>query len=96
MFYDSLICIFPFILDTTLYSSIKHLESIYLYPNPTNDMLFVKGINEKFEYSILDLGGKQLLSGFRNPISISNLKRGSYYITITSKDQIYSEQIIKH
>ena len=43
----------------------------------------------------LNLGGKQLLAGVGNPISISNLK-GSYYITITSKNQIYSEQIIKH
>ena len=96
MFYDSLICIFPFILDTTLYSSNKLLESISVYPNPTNDMLFVKGIDEKFDYAILDLSGKQLLSGVGNPISISNLKRGSYYITVTSKNKIYSEQIIKH
>lgn len=96
MFYDSLICIFPFILDTTLYSSNKQLESISVYPNPTNDMLHVKGIDEKFEYAILDLGGKQLLSGVGNPISISNLKRGSYYVTVTSENKIYSEQIIKH
>ena len=96
MFYDSLICIFPFILDTTLYSSSKQLEFISVYPNPTNDMLFVKGIDEKFDYAILDLSGKQLLSGVGNPISISNLKRGSYYITVTSKNKIYSEQIIKH
>ena len=96
MFYDSLICIFPFILDTTLYSSNKQLESISVYPNPTNDMLFVKGIDEEFEYVVFDLGGKQLLSGVGNPISISNLKKGSYYITITSKNKIYSEQIIKH
>ena len=96
MFYDSLICIFPFILDTTLYSSNKQLESISVYPNPTNDMLFVKEIDEEFEYVVFDLGGKQLLSGVGNPISISNLKRGSYYVTVISENKIYSEQIIKH
>ena len=96
MFYDSLICIFPFILDTTLYSLNKQLESTSVYPNPTNDMLFVKGFDEEFEYVVFDFSGKQLLSGLGNPIAISKLKMGSYYITVTSENKIYSEQIIKH
>ena len=96
MFYDSLICIFPFILDTTLYSLNKELDFISIYPNPTSDILFVKGIDEKFEYVVLDVGGKQLLSGIGNPIHISNLKRGNYYIYFTSHNKIYSEQIMKH
>ena len=69
MFYDSLICIFPFILDTTLYSLNKKLDLISIYPNnPTSDILFVKGLDEKFEYVVLDVGGKQLLSGIGNPL----------------------------
>lgn len=96
MFYDSLICIFPFILDTTLYSLNKQMEFISVYPNPTSDILFVKGIDEKFEYVVLDIGGKQLLSGVGNPIAISSLKRGSYYITVSFDNKVYSELIIKH
>ena len=61
-----------------------------------SDKLAVKGIDEKFEYVVLDIGGKQLLSGVGNPIAISSLKRGSYYITVVSENKIYSEQIIKH
>lgn len=95
-FYDSLICIFPFILDTTLYSLNKQLEFISVYPNPTSDILLVKGINKKFEYVVLDISGKKLLSGMGNPIDISNLKRGSYYITVSSDDKIYSELIFKY
>ena len=95
-FYDSLRCVFPFILDTTLYSLNKELEFISVHPNPTSDILFVKGIDEKFEYVVLDISGKKLLSGVGNPIAISNLKRGSYYITVSSDNKIYSEQIIKH
>ena len=88
--------LFPFILDTTLYSLNKELEFISVHPNPTSDILFVKGIDEKFEYVVLDISGKKLLSGVGNPIAISNLKRGSYYITVSSDNKIYSEQIIKH
>ena len=95
-FYDSLRCVFPFILDTTLYSLNRQLEFISVHPNPTSDILFVKGIDEKFEYIVLDISGKKLLSGIGNPIAISNLKRGSYYITVSSDNKIYSEQIIKY
>ena len=95
-FYDSLRCVFPFILDTTLYSLNKQLEFISVHPNPSSDILFVKGIDEKFEYIVLDISGKKLLSGIGNPIAISNLKRGSYYITVSSDNKIYSEQIIKY
>ena len=95
-FYDSLRCVFPFILDTTLYSLNKQLKFVSVHPNPTSDILFVKGIDEKFEYIVLDISGKKLLSGMGNPIAISNLKRGSYYITVSSDNKIYSEQIIKH
>ena len=95
-FYDSLRCVFPFILDTTLYSLNRQLEFISVHPNPTSDILFVKGIDEKFEYIVLDISGKKLLSGMGNPIAISNLKRGSYYITVSSDNKIYSEQIIKY
>ena len=95
-FYDSLRCVFPFILDTTLYSLNRQLEFISVHPNPTSDILFVKGIDEKFEYIVLDISGKKLLSGIGNPIAISNLKRGSYYITVSADNKIYSEQIIKY
>ena len=95
-FYDSLRCVFPFILDTTLYSLNKQLKFVSVHPNPTSDILFVKGIDEKFEYVVLDISGKKLLSGMGNPIAISNLKRGSYYITVSSDNKIYSEQIIKY
>ncbi len=96
MFYDSLICIFPYVLDTTLHSFNKQLENISVYPNPTSDLFFVKGFDKNFEYVVFDLGGKQLLSGFGNPISISNLKRGIYFLTLTSQNKTHSQQIIKH
>ena len=74
-FYDSLRCVFPFILDTTLHDLNRKSDFISIYPNPTSDILYVKGINEKFEYVVLEIGGKQLLSGMGNPISLSNFKR---------------------
>ena len=72
------------------------MEFISVYPNSTSDILFVKGIDEKFEYVVLDIVGKQLLSGVGNPIAISNLKRGSYRITVSFDNKVYSELIIKH
>ena len=95
-FYDSLRCVFPFTLDTTLHDLNSKLDFISIYPNPTSDILYVKGINEKFEYVVLEIGGKQLLSGKGNPISLSNFKRGSYFVTFVYKNKLYVELIIKN
>ena len=95
-FYDSLRCVFPFILDTTLHDSNRKLDFISIYPNPTSNILYVKGINEKFEYVVLEMGGKKLLSGMGNPISLSNFKRGSYFVTVEYENKLHIELIIKY
>jgi len=95
-FYDSLRCVFPFILDTTLHDLNRKSDFIFIYPNPTSDILYVKGINEKFEYVVLEMGGKQLLSGMGNPISLSNFKRGSYFVKVEYENKLHVELIIKY
>ena len=95
-FYDSLRCVFPFILDTTLHDLNRKSDFIFIYPNPTSDILYVKGINEKFEYVVLEMGGKQLLSGMGNPISLSNFKRGSYFVKVEYENKLHVELIIKN
>ncbi|MEC8616343.1 MAG: T9SS type A sorting domain-containing protein [Bacteroidota bacterium] len=96
LFYDSLRCVFPFILDTTLHDLNRKSDFISIYPNPTSDILYVKGINEKFEYVVFELGGKQLLSGMGNPISLSNFKRGSYFVKVEYENKLHVELIIKY
>lgn len=95
-FYDSLRCVFPFILDTTLHDLNRKSDFISIYPNPTSDILYVKGINEKFEYVVFELGGKQLLSGMGNPISLSNFKRGTYFVKVEYENKLHVELIIKN
>ena len=95
-FYDSLRCVFPFILDTTLHDLNRKSDFISIYPNPTSDILHVKGINEKFEYVVLEMGGKQLLSGMGNPISLSNFKRGTYFVKVEYENKLHVELIIKY
>lgn len=77
------------------------LEKVKLYPNPTEDILFIEAINkiEKIEiYSILGQKVYSKLATSRNEdIDISSLKTGSYFLKLRTENNQSSQtfQIIK-
>ncbi len=64
---------------------IKNKENnINIFPNPVKDVLRIEHIaNEKFSFSIIELGGKVILEGnCANTIDASALKKGNYILRL--------------
>tara|TARA_R110000787_G_scaffold96415_2_gene199723 strand:+ start:1342 stop:2721 length:1380 start_codon:yes stop_codon:yes gene_type:complete len=73
-------------------------ETIIIYPNPTNDYLFINS-RENFIQSVevFDILGRKLLlikENF-NQLNISNLKNGILFVKIETKKRTFTKKIIK-
>ncbi|MDP1727874.1 MAG: T9SS type A sorting domain-containing protein [Bacteroidota bacterium] len=62
-----------------------------LYPNPATDNITIESELQKYNYQVLDIAGKLLLSGTVNAnklnLNISSLSKGIYFISIYDGDQ---------
>ena len=69
---------------------------ILLYPNPTNDKLFVEGLTN-FDATIFDLTGKKVLEivNANRSIDMSELKPGIYMLHLTSEGNTYVKKVVK-
>lgn len=57
---------------------------IEIFPNPTNSILSITGIDNDFGYKIFDLQGKSIMQGAnKNQIDVESLPSGSYLIGIS-------------
>ncbi len=75
------------------------LESLKIYPNPVNSVLFIDNLPlAQHEFKMLDLSGKELkrISSFGNETSIdlSDLQAGIYIIRIFSEGQVINRKIV--
>ena len=72
-------------------------NSIKIYPNPSSDIIFIKGTEKELEATVTDLSGKQLLSEFiTDKIDISCLEKGAYIINLTDGINTSSHKVIKN
>ncbi|GAA3613378.1 T9SS type A sorting domain-containing protein [Flavivirga amylovorans] len=76
------------------------LSSIKTYPNPIkNGTLYISHINSEdiLNYQISNVFGQVFLSGIltNQPINVSSLASGTYFITISSKNSRIVKKIIK-
>ncbi|MFT6335241.1 MAG: hypothetical protein ACJATI_001995 [Halioglobus sp.] len=72
---------------TSLVTSISENElfPIILYPNPSNDVLFLDNVNNTYQFSIMDINGRQMVSGiYSNKIDLQKLTPGLYFIKLTN------------
>lgn len=72
-------------LDTNLLGFENNIvnESIHIYPNPSNDNIQIRGLNNPENYIIFDAVGKEILNGRINnnqKININSLTNGFYFI----------------
>lgn len=87
------------VIDSVLISVIKMgmnfteeeltLKNIAVYPNPAQNILFIKA-PVALNYSVFDIVGKQLLSGTTTgtqPIAINALAKGLYIVRFTTGDK---------
>lgn len=66
----------------------KHekLENVFIYPNPAQNLIIVKGLNARYDYSIYDTMGKLVQQEFGMvsfQIDIGKLSKGFYLIRLT-------------
>lgn len=79
-------------------ASIEELnfESISVYPNPTVNFVNIESIT-KGSYTIVDMNGSVVLDGqvSNNPVNVSNLKEGTYFININSENNVFRSRFVK-
>ncbi len=82
-------------LNTGLFNWTKTAAQSKVYPNPMNTELNVwVGGYKNVQYSIMDITGKELLNGTANgnPINVSELHPGIYFVTLSSKGEVLATQ----
>lgn len=69
-----------------------------LYPNPTNELLNIKGnVTNISSFEVVDISGKTLIQHTNsvNSIDVSGLARGSYFLRIHTADMLHTLKFIK-
>ncbi len=82
-------------LNSGLFDLTKTAVKSNVYPNPMNTELNVwVGGYKNVQYSIMDITGKELLNGTANgnPINVSELHPGIYFVTLSSKGEVLATQ----
>ena len=85
-------------LDEIYPNSINEIKNLgnMVYPNPATEVISVKA-SEAAIVTISDISGRTILTTTdKNNISIAHLNAGSYVISITENNAVYSGQLIKN
>ena len=85
--------------QTTLATSENSITDfdVQLYPIPTQSILnvdFVDVKNQKFEFQILDMSGKLVLTTTKKQIDISSLENGIYFGKMKIGDRYFQKKIV--
>ena len=72
-------------------------EAIYLFPNPTDGILSIQGLDQSTEFQITDLNGKVLLDDhtFNGRLDISFLAPGIYFVTLKIDSRFITKKLVK-
>ncbi|MES2800718.1 MAG: T9SS type A sorting domain-containing protein [Bacteroidota bacterium] len=92
-FYDTLYCTFNLTISTS--GMLEFKNEIQMYPNPTNDFIFIEGVNEG-EFQLTTMDGKVIRTVNANQsVNIQDLPSGSYFLVPTS-GPLNPTKFIKH
>jgi hypothetical protein len=71
-------------------------KAVTVYPNPTNSILYVNGM-QNASIQIFDLAGKLLINqqNADNQINVSNLQNGIYSVKITNESGTVIRKFVK-
>lgn len=75
-------------------------NSVSIYPNPANDELYIRSLNEQITaITIVDISGKLIVQKYLTQktlkMDVSDLSKGMYFIEIQTKSQIFRKSFIK-
>jgi len=72
-------------------------NTIQVFPNPTREVIFIDGVSGDFQFAIMDVSGKIVLSGTNaNQISLKELSPGIYSLELETEFWRETKRIIKH
>lgn len=84
---------------TTLNTLSLNKPTVSVYPNPSQNSLFINGLNDSSNYEIYDSKGslvhKGLLESNNNEVKITTLNSGIYFIRILSDQSTVTKKFIK-
>jgi len=69
-------------------------SSIYVYPNPTANRIYIQADNIK-KAELFDLMGRRVRSTNQSQIDVSNLSSGNYILQVKTRNKTQSFKIIK-
>ncbi len=72
-------------------------SQLAIYPNPAKEVLYINNLASNATATITDVTGKQLmsLSLVENSVSIANLSKGIYFISIKDADGLHTAKFVK-
>lgn len=72
-------------------------NKIYLHPNPSSNIVYIKGADIEFDAKVTDLSGKQVMREYiTDKLDISTLEKGIYIINLTDGVNSSFHKIIKN
>ncbi len=72
------------------------LRSVYCYPNPAGNELFISGLSDEIQYELYDPSGKLVRNGSTmGEIDLSILSSGVYHLRLIHQNSFVIEKIIK-
>jgi chitodextrinase len=79
-------------------ASIASTLALNIYPNPTNDILNISGLDAAATYRVINLLGQEVSKGIidNGSVSVSNLNAGNYLLEIASNNQISVKRFVKN
>ena len=97
LFYDTLVCTFPYTLDTTLNSGIIIANNINVFPNPSTDdiTIIVNNFNGNIQTEVYNLMGNILQKTNETAISLRDYARGIYILKVAYGDRVEEIKVIK-
>ena len=74
--------------------TIEDIRSIFVYPNPTADRIYIKADKIK-KAELFDLMGRKVCSTYQLQIDVSNLSNGNYILYVKTENNTQSFKILK-
>ncbi|MGB0915492.1 MAG: choice-of-anchor J domain-containing protein [Crocinitomicaceae bacterium] len=73
----------------------NNIVNIDIYPNPTNSVINISGVDSIEEVQVMDLTGKVLIQGNATTVNIEALESGKYLVVVNTGSQLIQSSIIK-
>ena len=74
--------------ESSLGVSDNTLQNFSIYPNPVNDILYIKTDKKVDRVTIFDCNGRKVLEGSEKILNVGNLPTGLYFVRIFSEGKI--------